>query len=498
MANLIHAARRMMRSRLPHRVPETGWSNAASTNAVVTCHNYGRYLPQCLDSLLAQTVPFENIIVVNDASEDDTPDVCLEYAENGVRSMHADFRDVSLARNAGVDALPRSHNLLFVDADNWLEHNYHQALLSAFSDPRVGVAYAPMFHHGGHFDGRFSPFIANYDYDSLRRRNFADTCSLVRTVAWEQGTRWHHNDWGLQDWGLWLRVTRAGWTMKRVDETFLHYRVHPAMMSLAREGHYECGAQVMSEAMLTCAVTLFCGREWALPVYKRWLSSLKWRKENLHLLAIDNSGSAAFHKKLQSVLASTGIGYTLVVDDGRINQAAPSDFADSARMRMGESYAMNVHLARLYSRARQHIPARTDLVWCVEDDVEPPSDSLFNLCKTLFRHPKSGMVSGCLRSRFSTERLIAWVGQSGGPNDRHFVGTVPPETTRLIATGFFCTLFPRKTYEAIPFRPGSDGSAHPYYDWAACASVAQMGQDILLDPSVLCGHWGKDGTCLKP
>ena len=40
---------------------------------IVTNYNYGAYLPQAVDSVLSQTTPFDEIIVVDDASTDNSP-----------------------------------------------------------------------------------------------------------------------------------------------------------------------------------------------------------------------------------------------------------------------------------------------------------------------------------------------------------------------------------------------------------------------------------------
>src|SRR5262245_56995193 len=57
---------------------------ASRISVVVTCHNYGRYLRECLESLLAQERPADEIVVVDDASTDDTPEVAAFYANQGV------------------------------------------------------------------------------------------------------------------------------------------------------------------------------------------------------------------------------------------------------------------------------------------------------------------------------------------------------------------------------------------------------------------------------
>ena len=48
---------------------------------IVTNYNYDKYLPFCLDSLLRQSVKFDNIYVVDDGSNDGSRSIILEYAE---------------------------------------------------------------------------------------------------------------------------------------------------------------------------------------------------------------------------------------------------------------------------------------------------------------------------------------------------------------------------------------------------------------------------------
>jgi glycosyltransferase involved in cell wall biosynthesis len=494
----------MLKSRRRTALPPATGDCGGECACVVTCHNYARFLPECLDSLLSQTQPFEHVIVVDDASADDTPAVAARYAARGIRYLRTEFRDVALARNAGAEALPWTRFLLFVDADNRLAPNYRRALQAAMTDPGIGVAYCNL-RYIGEYEGHLSPHIKPYDYWRLREANLADACSLIRREAWDQAGgfpgRRPEVEGGLQDWMLWLNITRAGWGMALVPGTELHYRLHPDRMSVARIGKYECGVSVMRDAMLTCIVTLFSGRRWALPITRRWLDRLQWNRGNLHLVALDNSRDASYSLALQKLLRESGIGYTYVRDDARVTEDASSaEVAATAELRMRHNVRMNIHLARLYALARQHLPARADLVWCVEDDVEPPPDALWQLCLERFRRPEAGMLAGCLRSRFQGSRLIAWESVTGEPHDRGYVTQPPPqgEVKRLSATGFFCTLFPRQVFEGIRFRPGAQGLSHPYYDWAAAVDVQRMGKAIYLVGGVRCGHWQDAKTCVQP
>ena len=63
-------------------VPNTvDTENCAVTVKVVT-YNHGPYIRQCLDSVLMQKVNFQiQIVIIEDESDDDTRDICLDYAE---------------------------------------------------------------------------------------------------------------------------------------------------------------------------------------------------------------------------------------------------------------------------------------------------------------------------------------------------------------------------------------------------------------------------------
>jgi glycosyltransferase involved in cell wall biosynthesis len=92
-------------------------------SVIVCAHNEGRYLSACLHSLLAQTRTPDELLVVNNASSDETAAVARQVAE--VRVLDEPCKGLVVAREAGRHATT-GDILVYVDADcraplTWLE-----------------------------------------------------------------------------------------------------------------------------------------------------------------------------------------------------------------------------------------------------------------------------------------------------------------------------------------------------------------------------------------
>lgn len=479
------------------------------TVAVVTSHNYAHYLAECLTSLCGQTLPFDAIVVVDDASTDNSYDLADSF---DVIRARVDVWDFTTARNMGLEialaACPDARFVLFVDADNYLALNFHERLKAQMVNPEVGVAYANIAYVAE--DGRhLSDRCESYDYDKLRHHNFADACSLVRREALEQagGLQRLLGGCGLTDWALWLRVTRCGWKMTPVADTSLFYRRHNEAMHLKRikDGkHVEGLVDLVQSAQVVTIITLFSGRWFALDPFFSALRALKWPKDGLRIVAVDNSGDDSFHALLGNCLELLGIEYVLIRDNARINEGkSAAEFADDATARRAQGYDLSAHLARLYSRARQSMPTSTDYVLCLEDDILLPVDGLANLFRGMVTNPSAGVVCGVVANRFikQTKCLIAWVCKRDGRGEiidhRHL--TAPPSpgiNQKIDGSGFMATLFRGALFRKLALRPspGWSEDERPYYDFAAAQEVRRLGWFWLLAGAVRCKHLQRDGS----
>lgn len=101
-------------------------------SVIVTAYNIEAYLPRCMESLLGQTYPEIEIILVDDGSTDKTPQICDSYEREhvNVRVIHKENGGPSSARNAGV-AAARGDFIGYVDGDDWVEPQMYEKMLEA-------------------------------------------------------------------------------------------------------------------------------------------------------------------------------------------------------------------------------------------------------------------------------------------------------------------------------------------------------------------------------
>ena len=88
-----------------------------------------QYLPQCLDSILAQTYPHWELILVDDGSKDRSGEICDEYAKKDgrIRVIHTENRGAGAARNTGF-AHATGEYVVFVDSYDYISENMIERL----------------------------------------------------------------------------------------------------------------------------------------------------------------------------------------------------------------------------------------------------------------------------------------------------------------------------------------------------------------------------------
>ncbi len=203
-------------------------SARADIGVVITTHNYGHYLAACLESVLSQTLLPRQVVVVDDASEDNAADVVASFSD--MQYCRVDFRNGNRARNFGFLKVSTPY-VAFFDADNVMMPRFLSVLYSALQEvPRATFAYGDriVFADGDLQQGE-REVSGSFDVRRLRAGNYIDLAALIRTdrfPGFDPAVRRY------QDWDLWLNIALIqGGIGQYVPEALYYYRVHPHSVS---------------------------------------------------------------------------------------------------------------------------------------------------------------------------------------------------------------------------------------------------------------------------
>lgn len=104
-------------------------------SVIVPVYNAEKYLGECVDSILAQTMQDLECILVDDGSTDSSPAICDTYAEKDcrVKVIHKANGRAASARNAGMKIAQGTY-IAFVDADDWISSDMYEKMLATGAD----------------------------------------------------------------------------------------------------------------------------------------------------------------------------------------------------------------------------------------------------------------------------------------------------------------------------------------------------------------------------
>lgn len=112
-------------------------------SAIVPVYNAEKYLADCLNSIVEQTVSFNEVILINDGSTDSSRNICEEYCGkyNFIKLLNQENEGPSEARNIGIKAA-ESDYIIFIDSDDMVREDMLLKIKEALKDD----AYDAIFY----------------------------------------------------------------------------------------------------------------------------------------------------------------------------------------------------------------------------------------------------------------------------------------------------------------------------------------------------------------
>ena len=219
--------------------PPSQTGASATFSVAIPVYQGAHFIAGAIDSVLAQTVPPLELIVVDDGSTDDLAGAVAPYGEQ-VRVARVPHAGLAAARNSGMREAAGDF-VVFLDADDVLEPQYLEALgaLSALRPDLDILTTDCYFERGGEITGRFyeeNDFPVDDQRTAILRRCFLTTKTAVRRAPYlaAGGCDPSPDLQGAEDWHLWARLIVRGARAGLVDAPLSRYRMHDSQMSAAR------------------------------------------------------------------------------------------------------------------------------------------------------------------------------------------------------------------------------------------------------------------------
>ncbi len=188
-------------------------------SVIIPVYNGEKFIARAIDSVLKQTLPADEIIVINDGSKDGTEKV-LEQFKDKIIYKTIPNGGVSNARNVGIE-LSRGDWIAFLDADDvWYPHKLERQLACLQQHPSVGFSCCNYTVYNSAFEKVVNHFLVLKDNSYVKfdcpvinplplliQENFVGTCSnvIVQRDVLQKAGRFNTTYHQAEDYDLWLR-----------------------------------------------------------------------------------------------------------------------------------------------------------------------------------------------------------------------------------------------------------------------------------------------------
>lgn len=203
----------------------------------VPVYNAGKYLRQCLESLVNQTLQDIEIILVNDGSTDNSEAICQEYSDKDprVRLINKENGGLASARQTALEAATGVY-FCACDADDWVEQTMYEKLYKKAIETDadfVQCDYISEYGNGVSRNssyGRKVPSCHSQIKNDVLNGNFP--CSIWSKLFKRDIFEKYHLTWEFgvnmgEDFLMTLKIVQSPVKIAYLPECLYHYRRMP-------------------------------------------------------------------------------------------------------------------------------------------------------------------------------------------------------------------------------------------------------------------------------
>lgn len=219
---------------------------------ITPTYNRADFLPEAIEGVLAQTFGDFELLVVDDGSTDNSPEIIADYeARDGrIRSFRQENQGQSVARNRALSAA-RGEFICFLDSDNyWPSEKLEQQIAVFKAHPAVDVIYGDTItidkesrEKSRHNMTRYSGHIAKW---MLRDNCVSMNTAMARRKCFDQMGGMSGQRRVADDYDLWLKFS-AWYQFLYVPEYWAYYRVMDDQISSDKTARFDSNEAIIHD-----------------------------------------------------------------------------------------------------------------------------------------------------------------------------------------------------------------------------------------------------------
>lgn len=225
--------------------------SSPKVSIIVPCYNHSRFIEECIGSVLAQDYSAKELIVIDDGSQDSSPEILKGLAlEHGFRLILKTNEGVCRTLNRGIE-IATGEFITFIASDDVMPpQRISQQVQSLIDHPEVSVVAGAV-----HVIDEESSFLAVkttrcdglVSFEQLLKKNmiYAPTAMFRREVFQKHG--YYPETHLFEDYYMWLKITKAGGRILNTDKVWAYYRINRSNLERRFRWYFDGFKQTLEE-----------------------------------------------------------------------------------------------------------------------------------------------------------------------------------------------------------------------------------------------------------
>lgn len=200
-----------------------------STTIIIPCYGHSKYLEECIDSCLSQSIISGRILVLLMDEDSILMKSKIEKKSNIIKCIISEKMKLSEARNFCVDKIETEY-FIPLDADDKIPENFIEEICKIKSD----VVYIGSEYFGSKSGFWPDPITEEINWTRLTtfRRNSLVCTALIKKESFIKSGKYNESLWAFEDMDLWIRMYKNDFIFKKCFSTKLLYRKNLSSDSL--------------------------------------------------------------------------------------------------------------------------------------------------------------------------------------------------------------------------------------------------------------------------